>query len=58
MPFAMERLVRKAQFGDKEAFIALMESQKLSMSLCPAAHPAPAGLFQNLADPGTDLQLL
>lgn len=32
MPFAMERLVRKAQSGDKEAFIALMESQKLSMS--------------------------
>ena len=32
MPFAMERLVRKAQSGDKEAFIALMESHKLSMS--------------------------
>ena len=32
MPFAMERLVRKGQSGDKEAFIALMESHKLSMS--------------------------
>lgn len=32
MPFAIERLVRRAQAGDREAFIALIESHKLSMS--------------------------
>lgn len=32
MPDSSEKLVRKAQTGDKEAFITLMEAHKLSMS--------------------------
>lgn len=32
MPLTLEKLVRKAQSGDKDAFIALIDSQKLSMS--------------------------
>ena len=32
MAESIEKLVRRAKKGDQEAFIALMESQKLSMS--------------------------
>lgn len=32
MPVSTERLVRRAQAGDKEAFVALMEAQKLSLT--------------------------
>ncbi|WP_158590878.1 sigma-70 family RNA polymerase sigma factor [Acutalibacter sp. 1XD8-33] len=32
MPISTEKLVRRAQSGDKEAFVALMESHKLSLT--------------------------